>query len=85
LEVGAETVERVRHQLAREGSAAALVRRRSRRVYRLKLDESAEAHLIAQMCGESPAIPIGGLALHHRRRPDQAEATMSLDSVMTEH
>jgi transposase len=55
LEVGAATVERVRQQFAREGLEAALVRRRSRRVYQRKLDGSGEAHLIALTCGEPPA------------------------------
>ena len=55
LEVGVATVERVRQQFAREGLEAALVRRRSRRVYRRKLDGSGEAHLIALTCGEPPA------------------------------
>jgi transposase len=55
LEAGAATVERVRQQFAREGLEAALVRRRSRRVYRRKLDGAGEAHLIALTCGEPPA------------------------------
>ena len=54
LEVGAATVERVRQQFAREGLEAALVRRRSRRVYRRKLDGVGEAHLIALTCGDPP-------------------------------
>lgn len=55
LEAGAATVERVRQQSAREGLEAALVRRRSRRVYRRKLDGAGEAQLIALTCGEPPA------------------------------
>jgi transposase len=55
LEVGAATVERVRQQFMREGLEAALVRRRSRRVYRRKLDGAGEAHLIALSCGGPPA------------------------------
>ena len=55
LEVGAATVERVRQQFAREGLEAALVRRRSRRVYQRKLDGAGEAHLIALTCGDPPA------------------------------
>jgi hypothetical protein len=39
----------------REGLEAALVRRRSRRVYRRKLDGAGEAHLIALSCGGPPA------------------------------
>ncbi len=54
LEVGAATVERVRRQFAREGLEAALVRRRSRRVYQRKLDGAGQAHLIALACGDPP-------------------------------
>ena len=54
LEVGAATVERVRQQFAQEGLEAALVRRRSRRVYQRKLDGAREAHLIALACGDPP-------------------------------
>ena len=54
LEVGAATVERVHQQFAREGLEAARVRRRSRRVYRRKLDGTGEAHWIARTCGDPP-------------------------------
>lgn len=51
---GRATVERVRKQFVEEGLEASLVRRKSRRQYRRKLDGDGEAHLIALACGQAP-------------------------------
>lgn len=55
LGVGFSTVERIRKRFVEEGFEAALVPRKSCRVYRRKIDGDDEAHLIALACGTPPA------------------------------
>jgi len=54
LNTSVRTVERVRQRLVEEGLELALMPRRSRRVYRRKLDGQQEAHLIALACSAPP-------------------------------
>lgn len=54
LEVDAATVGRVRRRYVEKGLEAALKRAATRRVYRRKLDGTAEAHLIALTCSAAP-------------------------------
>ena len=54
LETSVPTVERIRARFAKEGLDAALQRRTQRRHRSPKLDGTAEAHLIALVCGEPP-------------------------------
>ena len=54
LNVSVPTVERVRKQFVFEGFEASLKRRRSRRVYRRKVDGEQEAHMVALACSAAP-------------------------------
>ena len=54
LDVSIPTVARVRRRFCEEGLQAALDRRPPNRVYKRKLDGSAEAHLIALVCSQPP-------------------------------
>ena len=54
LNVSVPTVERVRKQFVFEGFEASLKRRRSRRVYRRKVDGEQEAHMVALACSAPP-------------------------------
>ena len=55
LDVHPGTVQRIRRQLAAEGMAATLERKRPDRVYERRLDGRQEAHLVALACAEPPA------------------------------
>jgi transposase len=59
VEVGQATVERIRKKYVEEGLEAALNRKPSSRQYERKLDGTAEAHLIALVCGKAPAGRMG--------------------------
>ncbi|RPI69800.1 MAG: IS630 family transposase [Geobacteraceae bacterium] len=54
LNVSVPTVERVRKQFVFEGFEASLKRRRSRRVYRRKVDGEQEAHMVVLACSAPP-------------------------------
>lgn len=54
LDVGVATVARVRQTYVRDGLAAALERKATRRVYTRGLDGEQEAHLVALTCGAPP-------------------------------
>jgi len=54
LEVGENTVQRLRRRCAEEGPLAALERRPSKTPPRRALDGRAEAHLVALSCGAAP-------------------------------
>jgi transposase len=54
VEVSRSTIGRVRQRFAKEGLAAALGPRPSRREYRRKLDGRQEAHLVAVACSAPP-------------------------------
>jgi len=54
LNISFPTVERVRKQFVFEGFEASLKRRRSRRVYRRKVDGEQEAHIVAVACSAPP-------------------------------
>lgn len=54
LQVSARTVERVRQRFIDQGLEAALIPKRSERVYARLLDGVQEAHLIALACSEPP-------------------------------
>lgn len=54
LNISIPTVERVRKQFVFEGFEASLKRRRSRRVYRRKVDGEQEAHMVAVACSAPP-------------------------------
>ena len=54
LDVSIPTIGRVRRRFFEEGLQAALDRRPPNRVYKRKLDGSAEAHLIALACSQPP-------------------------------
>ena len=54
LDVSMPTIARVRRRFFEEGIQAALDRRPPNRVYKRRLDGSAEAHLIALACSQPP-------------------------------
>jgi Homeodomain-like domain len=54
LDVNLSTVLRVRRQLAADGLAATLERKRPDRVYERRLDGAAEARLVALVCSAPP-------------------------------
>src|SRR5215216_739631 len=54
LNVSIATIERIRKQFVFEGFEASLKRRRSKRVYRRKVDGEQEAHLVALVCSLPP-------------------------------
>ncbi|MFH1846876.1 MAG: helix-turn-helix domain-containing protein [Candidatus Omnitrophota bacterium] len=54
LTVDSTTVERIRKQFVEESFENTINGRKSKRVYKRKLDGKQEAHLIAIACGESP-------------------------------
>jgi len=55
LDVGRATVERVRRRCVEASLEAALNQRKSRRNYERKLDDQAEAHLMALTCSAPPS------------------------------
>jgi len=54
LNVSIASIERVRKQFIFEGFEASLKRRRSKRVYRRKLDGEQEARMVALACSTPP-------------------------------
>lgn len=54
LGCGRATVERVRKQFVEEGVEATLSREPTMRTYERRLDGTAEAHLVAIVCGSPP-------------------------------
>ena len=54
LDISIPTIERVRKRFVFEGFEASLKQRRSRRVYRRKVDGEQEAHIVAVACSAPP-------------------------------
>jgi hypothetical protein len=54
LNVSIATIERVRKRFVFEGFEASLKRRRSKRIYRRKIDGEQEARMVALTCSSPP-------------------------------
>ena len=54
LKVGMRTIDRIKKRFVEEGFESCLERKASTRTYEKKMDDDAEAHLIAISCTEPP-------------------------------